>query len=58
LEKIAIIEKVCCEVFSTNAQAIGFYRSLGFAEEGRCPKAYRLGESKYVDGVLMYKFTG
>jgi ribosomal protein S18 acetylase RimI-like enzyme len=58
LEKIAIIEKVCCEVFSTNAPAIGFYRSLGFAEEGRCPKAYRLSESKYVDGVLMYKFTG
>lgn len=52
-----VIEKVCLEVFSTNTQAISLYQSLGFIEEGICPKAYKLGKSKYVDGVLMYKFT-
>lgn len=52
-----IIEKVCLEVFSTNIEAITLYQNLDFIEEGRCPNAYRLDEGKYVDNILMCKFT-
>jgi len=51
-KKSPIIEKVYLEVFSTNTQAIELYQSLGFLEEGICPKAYKLGKSKYVDGMV------
>lgn len=34
-EKNPLIEKVSLAVFSTNHQAIGFYKRMGFFEEGR-----------------------
>ena len=48
------IEKVSLGVFATNAAAIGLYRSLGFVEEGRAVREFRLGPGRYVDDVKMY----
>jgi RimJ/RimL family protein N-acetyltransferase len=51
------IEKVCLDVFATNATAIGLYRKLGFTEEGRRIKDIKRGSDDYVDTVMMYKFV-
>ena len=53
-----LIEKVSLVVFSTNDPAIRLYRRMGFIEEGRQKMEYRLPENRYVDGILMYQFTG
>jgi RimJ/RimL family protein N-acetyltransferase len=44
-----LIEKVCLEVFTTNAGAIRLYRKLGFVEEGLRPKDIKFGPDRYVD---------
>jgi RimJ/RimL family protein N-acetyltransferase len=51
------IEKVCLGVLSTNARAIHVYQAMGFAEEGRQLRAFRLGPGEYVDDILMYQFV-
>jgi RimJ/RimL family protein N-acetyltransferase len=51
------IEKVGLAVFATNLPAIGLYRKLGFAEEGRQPKQIKLGPGCYEDVILMYRFV-
>lgn len=51
------IEKVCLDVFATNATAIGLYRKFGFIEEGRRIKDIKRGSDDYVDTVMMYKFV-
>ncbi|MCA1057686.1 GNAT family N-acetyltransferase [Rossellomorea aquimaris] len=51
------IEKVSLGVFSTNHRAISLYKSMGFIEEGRKIKEFKINEHTYVDDVLMYKFV-
>jgi RimJ/RimL family protein N-acetyltransferase len=51
------IEKVALGVFSTNARAIALYRRLGFVEEGRDVREYRLGPGRYADNVRMALFV-
>lgn len=52
-----VIEKVALVVCSTNKPALQLYRQVGFVEEGRRPREYRLGKDRYVDDMLMYLFT-
>jgi len=48
--------KISLAVFSTNKGAIALYRKLGFKNEGCC-KRDMIIDGKYVDSVLMYKYT-
>lgn len=50
-----LIEKVSLGVFSTNKRAIKLYESLGFHEEGRKIKEFKMKENEYIDDILMYK---
>lgn len=52
-----LIEKVSLGVFSTNYRAIALYKSLGFLEEGRKIKEFKMKENEYVDDILMYKLV-
>ncbi len=47
------IEKVCLGVYATNHKAIALYASLGFAEEGRRIREFKLGPGRYVDDIQM-----
>ena len=49
-------KKISLAVFSTNTTAIALYKKLGFKVEGKCPKDMII-DGKYVDSILMYKFT-
>lgn len=49
-------KKISLAVFSTNKNAIALYKKLGFKTEGRCPKDMII-DGKYVDSILMYKYT-
>ena len=51
------IEKVCLGVFATNAAALALNRRLGFEEEGRSVRTFRLVPGRYVDNVEMYRFV-
>ena len=48
--------KISLYVFSTNKSAISLYKHLGFKQEGRCPNDMIIN-GKYVDSIMMYKFT-
>lgn len=50
------VEKLGLTVFAGNARAQGLYRSMGFVEEGRRPREYKLADGSYRDDVLMYRF--
>ncbi len=52
-----VIEKLGLAVFSSNSQAIGLYRKMGFVEEGRRPREVKIGPDQYVDDVLMCQFV-
>ncbi|WP_335869470.1 GNAT family N-acetyltransferase [Bacillus sp. 2205SS5-2] len=56
-EKNPLIEKVSLGVFSTNDRAISMYRKMGFTEEGRKIKEFKMKENVYVDDILMYKLV-
>jgi RimJ/RimL family protein N-acetyltransferase len=56
-EKNPSIEKVSLGVYSTNHKAISLYKSLGFIEEGRKIKEFKMNENEYVDDILMYKLV-
>lgn len=56
-EQHPLIEKVSLGVFSTNHRAIALYKSMGFVEEGRKMKEFKLNDTEYVDDILMYKFV-
>ncbi|MGF3104591.1 N-acetyltransferase family protein [Rossellomorea sp. DUT-2] len=56
-EENPLIEKVSLGVFSTNQRAISLYKKMGFLEEGRLIKEYKLNHGEYIDDVLMYKFV-
>ncbi len=52
-----LIEKVSLGVFSTNHRAISLYKRLGFVEEGRKIKEFKMSENEYVDDIIMYKLV-
>jgi len=56
-KKNPLIEKVSLGVFSTNYRAISLYKNMGFIEEGRKIKEFKLNDNEYVDDILMYKFV-
>jgi RimJ/RimL family protein N-acetyltransferase len=56
-EEQPILEKLCLSVLATNARGIKLYLSLGFVEEGRCPRSVKVGPGHYVDEILMYRFV-
>ena len=49
-------KKISLAVFSTNKNAIALYKKLGFRREGCCQRDMIIN-GKYVDSVLMYKYT-
>ncbi len=49
-------KKISLAVFSTNKNAIALYKKLGFKREGCCPRDIII-DGKYVDSILMYKYT-
>lgn len=51
------IEKVSLGVFSTNKAALGLYRRMGFVEEGRRVREFRLAPGLYADDVMMYRWV-
>jgi len=51
------IEKLGLSVFVENTRAVELYRRYGFREEGRRPREFRLEDGRYVDDLLMYRFT-
>ncbi|MGE7603194.1 N-acetyltransferase family protein [Peribacillus sp. NPDC097675] len=51
------IEKVSLGVFSSNHGALSLYKKMGFLEEGRKVKEFKMGENEYVDDILMYKWV-
>ncbi|MEL3971158.1 GNAT family N-acetyltransferase [Rossellomorea oryzaecorticis] len=56
-EENPLIEKISLGVFSTNQRAISLYKQMGFLEEGRLMKEYKLHNGEYIDDVLMCKFV-
>ncbi|MEO8513009.1 MAG: GNAT family protein [Ignavibacteria bacterium] len=55
-ESNPVNKKISLAVFSTNKNAIALYKKLGFKPEGRCMRDMII-EGKYVDSILMYKYT-
>lgn len=51
------IEKVSLGVFSTNKSALALYKNMGFIEEGRKIKEYKMANGEYIDDILMYKLV-
>ncbi|MBC7833627.1 MAG: GNAT family N-acetyltransferase [Phycisphaerales bacterium] len=47
------IEKVCLGVFATNTRARALYRSMGFIEECRRVREFKLGPGRYEDDIQM-----
>lgn len=56
-ESNPFIEKVSLGVFSTNERAIALYKKMGFKEEGRKIKEFKMNNGEYIDDILMYKFV-
>ncbi|MBO1581905.1 GNAT family N-acetyltransferase [Bacillus sp. XF8] len=56
-EKNPLIEKISLGVFSTNYSAISLYKKMGFIEEGRKIKEFKMNDNEYVDDILMYKLV-
>ena len=52
------VDKVELQVRSSNARAIGLYRSLGFVEEGRKTRRLKIGPNEYLDDVYMALWVG
>jgi ribosomal protein S18 acetylase RimI-like enzyme len=50
-------EKIGLSVFATNVNAIRLYKTLGFVEEGRQPREFKVGDGLYADNVLMYRIV-
>ncbi len=56
-EEHPLIEKVELSVFADNERAIHLYQKLGFLEEARRLRAFKLGPGQYVDEILLYRFA-
>ncbi len=52
-----VIAKVSLVVYAKNDAAIGLYRALGFAEEGRRDREYRMEDGTWRDDVLMCRWV-
>lgn len=48
-----VVEKVCLGVFENNTRARALYRRLGFVEEGRQRRFFKLGPGVYADDIQM-----
>ena len=48
-------EQLELSVFGENVRAQRLYRSRGFSEVGRVPRAFRLGEGVYDDEIIMIR---
>ena len=44
-------------MFAHNEGAIRLYRRLGFAEEARLPRAFKLADGSYYDEIMMVKWV-
>lgn len=51
-----LIEKVALGVLANHIVAINLYKKLGFVEEGRKVKEFKIAPGNYMDDILMYKF--
>lgn len=51
------LEKIQLSVFASNASALHLYRSLGFQETGKQPRAIKLNSDHYDDVINMYLFV-
>jgi len=51
------LERVELSVFGHNARAINLYHKLGFVEEARLVRAYKLSDGTYYDDVMMVKWV-
>lgn len=52
-----VIEKLCLNVFADNEKAMSMYEKLGFVEYGRRIDEIKIGPGKYVDDIMMGRFT-
>lgn len=52
-----LIERIGLVVLFNNEGAIRLYRRFGFVEEGRRPRAVKLGPEQYADELLMYRLV-
>lgn len=51
------LERVELSVFSHNTRALSLYRQLGFVEEARLTRAFKLADGTYYDDVMMVKWV-
>ena len=56
-EASPVVMKLGLSVFASNARAIALYEELGFEQEGRRPREYRMADGTYRDDLLLYRFT-
>jgi RimJ/RimL family protein N-acetyltransferase len=56
-EHCPALEKLSLAVFATNEPAIRMYRRFGFEIEGHRKREYYLGEGRYLDDLLMFRFV-
>lgn len=52
------IDKVGLAVYGDNTRAIRLYEALGFVEEGRREREYKLADGSWRGDVLMYRWVG
>ncbi len=51
------LERVELSTFPHNTRALNLYRKLGFVEEARLERAYKLSDGTYSDDVMMVKWV-
>lgn len=51
------LERVELSVFAHNTRAINLYLKLGFIEEGRALRAYKLADDTYYDDIQMVRWV-
>ena len=56
-EREPLVEKVCATILATNQASISLYQQLGFIEESRRKKEYRVAPDTYVDEIYMSRFV-
>jgi RimJ/RimL family protein N-acetyltransferase len=51
------VERVELSVFAHNTRAISLYRKVGFVEEARLLRSYKLDDESYYDDVMMVRWV-